>query len=419
MSLSTARLDKAALVCAVLSCAALLPCAHAADAPGEASFVVSEEHTTTPVTEAPRAGWIERRDTLRFGGFGLSVVQRINPQTGLPAQEGTRWGDAFVGVIGHKPETYMASNWSPWDFLNVHVRLQGDAADLPQPTRLGLLVHAHITQPTADRAVAEACWRDAAGGLTRARFSGRRGTPGFALSLRYFPPEGRRTESLRYELVCQPYDYSDRGHWQRRRWLSTPARDLHLASGQEVPLTLDTEWLSVYHNRCAQTDAGTWLAIDEGNVTGASVRAEGNTVRISLTPAALDADVHCALGDWVDRNFTLTRSDVFASAPSLQEMLAEAAATRSPDPALPDEAEEADIVAILTDHPTLHERFSQQVNETRRAITAAFTELEATGPDESLNRYAALRSVTEARGAREALHRAIRAAWVETKGWGR
>ena len=136
-----ARLSHAPFACALISCAALLPCTHADDAPNEASFTVSAEHTAVPVTEAPRAGWIERRDTLRFGGFGLSVVQRINPQTGLPAQEGTRWGDAFVGVIGHKPETYMASNWSPWDFLNVHVRLQGDAIDI---------VHWADTQHLAD-----------------------------------------------------------------------------------------------------------------------------------------------------------------------------------------------------------------------------------------------------------------------------
>ena len=142
------------------------------------------------------------------------------------------------------------------------------------------------------------------------------------MSLRY-RPEGRRVEvcATSWLPALRP---PDRGHERRAGSPHQPAICTSLRVRRY--LALETEWLSVYHNRCAQSDAAL-AGCRQGNAAAPRPRREGNTVH-SLTPGPRRRRP-LRDGDWVDRAFALARSDLFASAPSLQQMLADAAATRS------------------------------------------------------------------------------------------
>ena len=264
----------------------------------DSAFLPNETHTETTVQEAEREGWVEHVDAIRFGDYGLRVVQRLDPDTGLPAQDDRRWGDAFVGISGHKPAAYMSSNWSPWWFLDAEVVLDGDEDAPPSPMMRGLLVHCGLREVTNDRITGDAVWRDEAGGLLRASFTGWRGEQVFGMALQYFPPPGRVVQSLRWVLTAQPYDYADRGHWQRRRWLTTPARDLAIP---KAPLALGTdEWRVVLHNRYSHLTSGCVLAVDPAQLAGVEVWSPTRErVQIGLTPPDPSEPVALVLGDWV------------------------------------------------------------------------------------------------------------------------
>jgi hypothetical protein len=379
----------------------------------DSAFLPDESHAVTEVTEGQRRGWSEHKDTVRFGAYSFSVTQRRDPATGLPAQQGQVWGDAFVGIGGKKPAFYMASNWSPWDFLGASVRLDGDAADQPQPTKCGLLVYLGLREVTGERIVADAVFRDAAGGTLSARFVGRRGTDRFGLRLSYDPPKGRQVASLRYTLVCQPYDYSDRGHWQRRRWVTTPARDYALAEGAPLEVKPAAESLFVFHNRFAQNDAGTLLAVDPTSVAAVSLTGHGNTIAIDLTPTSFGAPVYLLLGDWIDEAYGLAAGRFFASAAALTRELTDLATLQVPRPPEPAPVEDQEIDALLARSPALAQEFADKLRQVRAELAAAHGALGAEGEPsaEALTSYSAvLRS-------RSALYQDARAASVKTQQW--
>lgn len=290
-------------------------------------FLPEESHTVTEVTETERTGWLEHVDSVRFGAYGITVTQRLNPETGMPEAGKRRWGDSFVGVIGKKPAAYMASNWSPWSFLDAEVTLDAGEA-VPSPTMVGLLVYAGLRELTDGRITADLIWRDVAGGHVRARCVGWRGLDGFGLQLRYWPPPGRTVEKLTWVLTAHPYDYSDRGYWQRRRWLSTPDGDGPLG---DEPTDLGSEWLAVLHNRFAHTESGVTLALDRETIAGASVQTEGNRVPLRLAPVSADAPVTLVLGDWVDDVYDRARDRWFGQSETLGERLAETRTLQSED----------------------------------------------------------------------------------------
>lgn len=264
----------------------------------DSAFLPNETHTQNEVQEAERQGWVEHVDAIRFGDYGLRVVQRLDPETGLPAQDGRRWGDAFVGISGHKPARYMSSNWSPWWFLDAEIVLDGDEEPPPSPTMRGLLVHCALRNVDSNRITGDAVWRDEAGGLLRASFTGWRGEHVFGVALRYLPPPGRTVTNLRWVLTAQPYDYSDRGHWQRQRWLSTPARDL--AIPEEALALAPEDWRVVLHNRYAHLTSGCVLAMDPGQLVEATVWSPSRErMQVGLTPADPGGQVALVLGDWV------------------------------------------------------------------------------------------------------------------------
>jgi hypothetical protein len=404
----------AVLVCAVASAPGqpLLP----ADFDrSDSGFVADETHTVTEVAEAPRRGWSEHNDSVRFGANGFSVVQRLDPATGLPSPE-QRWGDSFVGIQGERPAFYMASNWSPWDFLAVAVRLRGDAADLPQPTRLGLLVHCGLREVTNHRIVAEAAWQDSAGGLTRAELVGWRGTDRFGLRLSYTAPAGREVESLRYTLVCQPYDYSDRGSWERRRWLTTPDTSQSMPEKPTLDFGPDATWQFVFHNRFAQNDAGAILALHRPSVQAMSVGTAGSTVRITLTPATTNTPLSLVLGDWVNEAYAPVADSFFQEASAVEREAAEVADL--PPPALPDAdpVGDADLDVLLRDHPGLAAKFAEPVRKAREELAAVRVEWDAgggTGPEAPhlLARHA------RARARLSELAIQVRAEWVQLRKW--
>jgi hypothetical protein len=325
----------------------------------DSAFLPDETHSETTVQEAPREGWTEHVDAIRFGDYGLRVVQRINPETGLPPQEGRRWGDAFVGISGHKPARYMSSNWSPWWFVSARVRLDGDEEDLPNPTMRGLLIHCGLREVANDRIAGDAVWRDEAGGLLRASFTGWRGERLFGVALRYLPPPGRTVEKLRWVLTAQPYDYSDRGYWQRRRWLTTPARDLAVP---EEPVSLtDEEWRVVLHNRYAHLTSGCLLARDPGQAAAEVWRPHRERVQIALTPADSTDTVSLALGDWVRVYWQATaREFIGRDAQKLRGLL---------EQAVPPAETHETLAAQIQAHGARREQIAREQAERARRLT--------------------------------------------------
>ena len=381
------------------------------------SFVAEETHAVVAVDEAVRKGWAEHTDSVRFGMYGLSVVQRLDPATGLPAPA-QRWGDAFTGIAGHKPASYMSSNWSPWDFLAASIRLKGDTADLPQPTKLGLLVYCGLAEVTNKRVVGEAIWQDAAGGALRVRLVGWRGVQRFGLSIRYLKPEGREVESVRYALTTQPYDYSDRGYWERRRCLMTPTGDQPLPD--KPPLEFDPAqlWQFVFHNRFAQSDSGTMLAVDRRSVQSVSAAGAGNTIGVTLTPADPGGDVVAVLGDWVDEGYPLAAARFFAEGAPLTGELADVSGLPVAFP--PGEATldpEAD--ALLRDYPELATDFAAKLDAARAVAQSARDRIAAAIAQKTPPPPKALVDIATASAELERLHRDIRGQWVTRGLWAR
>lgn len=339
-------------------------------------FAADETHEAKPVAEGPRKGWIEHRDTVRFGAYGFSVVQRTDPATGLPPVQ-QQWGDTFVGFSGKKPASYMSSNWSPWDFLAVSVRLRGDTADLPQPTRRGRLVFCGLTEVTTARIVAEVTWEDAAGGAVHARFIGWRGADRCGVLLSYLRPAGREIESLKYTLVCQPYDYSDRGYWERKRYVMTTTGGQPLPDNASLAFDPAQAWQFVFHNRFAQNDAGTLLAVDRQSQARLAMTGAGNTVQVTLTPKDPGREVVLVLGDWVDEAYPLAAARFFASADAVAAELQQASAVApAAPPAAADAAQEAEMDALLQAAPGLQADFAPKLETARAALRQAATPLE-------------------------------------------
>jgi len=383
----------------------------------DSTYVADETHTVTEVKEEARQGWREHVDSVRFGVYGFRVVQRLDPATGKPPPK-QRWGDSFVGVAGKKPAFYMASNWSAWDFVVVNVRLKGDGQDLPQPTRLGLLATCGLREVTNARIVAEAAWDDEAGGLTRAEFVGWRGADRFGMRLSYTPPDGREVETLTYTLICQPYDYSDRGYWERRRYVMTPPGDAPLPDDPPLALDLAKTTQFVFHNRFAQNDSGTVLGVQRQSVQNMTAATAGNTVRTVLTPASVSAPVVLVLGDWVDEPYALAADRFFQAAADVAKELTEVAALQTALPPPPDAAEAAEMDSLLRTHPELAEQYGKQVQELRTELATARATLEQAGPNSPraprlLARYARARSGLAGR------YNAVRGRWVELKAWQR
>lgn len=378
----------------------------------------SEEHTSSEVNEGERKGWTEFRDTVQFGAYGLSVTQRIDPQTGLPSQGRTLWGDTFVGITGHKPAVYMASNWSPWTFLAAEIRLSGEDKDLPQPTARGRLTFLGLREIGPSRMVAEAAWTDAAGGILLARCVGWPRTDLFGMALRYLPPPGRTVDSLAFVLTCQPYDYSDRGLWERQRWFASPVRAVPLTSPAPVPFELPGEWRFVLHNRHAQTDSGCLLALDSASVGNAEIRLEGVTLKLRITPAASDRDCLLLLGDWVDEEpAAVCGRFLGGEGKDLVALIAEMGSLRPAKPAVADPAADREIDALLAAHPALQDQFAESVARSRADLQEALGALDASGDGDSAASVAAVSRVCNAARVRDETYRAVREAWVSGSLW--
>ncbi len=292
-------------------------------------FLPGESHSVAEVKEAAREGWAEHVDSVRFGAYGMTVTQRINPETNMPEAGKRRWGDSFVGIRGKKPAVYMASNWSPWSFLSAEITLDGGET-VPSPTLTGRLVFAGLREVTDERITADFIWRDTAGGYLRARCIGWRGVDAFGLRARYWPPAGRTVAELTWVMTAHPYDYSDRGHWERQRWIATPARDEPM-SEEPLPLDLADEWQVVLHNRFAQTDSGVTLALDRDTVSGVALLTEGDYVRLRLAATSADSAISLVLGDWVGEPYDRTRTRWFAQEGALSGWLGETRELRAED----------------------------------------------------------------------------------------
>jgi hypothetical protein len=219
----------------------------------------------------------------------------------------------------------MSSNWSPWWFLNAEIVLEGDEKPLPSPTMRGRLVHCALRQVANDRITGDAVWRDESGGLLRASYTGWRGEDVFGMALRYLPPPGRTVASLRWVLTAQPYDYSDRGYWQRQRWLSSPTGTLNIP---EEPLALAAdEWRVVLHNRYAHLTSGCVLAMNAGQLAEATIRhLDQKRVEVALTPVRPGEQVALVLGDWVGDYWQARAREFFSrETAEMQALLADAA----------------------------------------------------------------------------------------------
>ncbi|MDD5704367.1 MAG: hypothetical protein PHR35_00460 [Kiritimatiellae bacterium] len=243
--------------------------------------------------------------------------------------------------MGKKTAGYALSNWSSWSFLDADIRLTGDAESLPSPTHSGELVHAGIREATPSRIVAEAFWRDAAGGLLKARFIGWRGNlDRFGLNLEYQPPVNRQVERLTYVFSCHPFDYSARGQWWRERWLDAAGRRLPLDGATHSFTTNDSLRFTLF-NRHGQNTAGVVLAparettenvILEGEKGG----SESSSVKIEIRPPDASTRVVAVLGDWVDEAYVLAIDRFLSQRQEVEAELQSVLSLRLPPPALPE-----------------------------------------------------------------------------------
>ena len=363
-------------------------------------FLPGESHSVTEVKEAARKGWQEHVDSVRFGAYGMAVTQRINPDTDMPERDKRRWGDSFVGIRGKKPRVYMAANWSPWYFVNAEITLDG-GEPVPSPTMIGRLVYAGLREVTSDRISADVIWRDVAGGYLRARCSGWRGSDTFGLALRYWPPEGRTVGELTWVLTCQPYDYSDRGHWERRRWIWTPVRDEPLPENSPVVLDVASEWQAVLHNRFAQNDAGVMLAADRESIAGMSALADGSYVRIRVRPVSAEAGATLVLGDWISEPYSRVRARWFgedAQAVSARLDEVRALRPRAPETIGEGDLDAADLRAVEAELAEARAALQAAEPDTRQAVTAFVR-------------------VTRLSDKQEVIVRQIRSAWATEMLW--
>lgn len=390
--------------------AAVLSMAAAADS----RFQASESHSTQLIAEGERKGWTEHVQSVRFGAYGLSVTQRLDPDSGLPQQGRFIWGDAFVGISGDKPAAYMASNWSPWSFLSCAVTLDGDAQPLPDPAMRGLCVYAGLREVGEERIVADAIWQDAAGGYLRARMSGWRGAELFGMALRYFPAPGRTLSRLSYTLTCQPYDYSDRGYWERQRWYASATGSRRVPDKTPAPFDAAQEPRFVFHNRFAQTDSGTFLALDERTVSGGGVACEGNTVKITLVPADLAEDAVLLLGQWVSEPYSRAVQR-FLSTPDgeFRRRLDDVASLEPAQPALP--RLPADAQGLLDGLPQVADRLRKTERELAEALEGQTAD--AAGPQGEYAQVQRLLALARLRERVDELARELRGQWVRQRAW--
>ena len=122
-------------------------------------------------------------------------------------------------------------------------------------------------------------------------------------------------------LTIQPYDYHDRGHWERRRWVTTPKRALPL-SKDSVSFDPASESLFVFHNRFAQNDAGTFLAVDPASAASVVVTSPCNVVSVRVRPPSPTGEVALVLGDWVGEAYGLAAARFSLASGKVKEELA-------------------------------------------------------------------------------------------------
>lgn len=384
---------------------------------GDTSFATSSRYTETVLPKTgDRPGWTQRQWSIRFGAYGFRIVQRIDPKTGYPPAR-RQWGDTFIGLDGKTPARYMSGNWSPWTFVSAEVVLEGDKKPLPSPTLYGKCTYAGLRVDEADRAVAEAVFVDTAGGTLRLRLTGLGGRRDrLGVMLRYHPPEGRTLKSIRYHMVCQPYDYSDRGYWQRKRWLTMPGRSVELK--QETPVEIDPGKTRrfVMHNRFAHNTAGTFVALPAEGVKTVSVEARGKTVQVALQPTAADRWTTVLAGDWVHRSWAEVARRLFDEKDT-DEQLDRFRMVELPAPKALPAWQHASIDRLLSAHQALQEQYGETVERLRKTESTLHAELvkQAGGPApvdaEVLSTYdTTRRDLVDT-------YRAIRAAWVTRKLW--
>ncbi|MCF7853484.1 MAG: hypothetical protein K9N51_01705 [Candidatus Pacebacteria bacterium] len=355
-------------------------------------------------------GWADHRWTVRVGDYALTITQRLDPETGMPPSK-RRWGDSFIGIDGHKERRYFAANWSPWTFVLPVVRLEGEEQNVPAASLYGRCVFAGLRSVEEKRAVAEAVFRDSTGGHFRLRIVGQKRFPDrFGVMLRYTPGKGHTVKDLRYRLVCQPTDYSDRGYWQRQRALSTPDHSCRLL--KEPPsLTMnpDSDGPWVFHNCFAHITSGTFLAVRQGDFSTMKVPAADKTITIELTPREKRGWVHLLCGDWVNEPYSRVCARLLADADELQEHVAIFAATGPLAPS---------SVAEIT--PEL-ENCDAQV---RAAVASAFekcrqalAQLQAAERTSDGEDVTALLTYDQAKKALIERVRTERARWINEKKW--
>jgi len=367
---------------------------------GNSRFRKHESHHITTIDKEPRKGWREHKWNVRFGAFGFTVLQRLDPKTGFPPRKRT-WGDSFFGVVGHKEKAYFSANWSPWTFLEPQIRLAGSPDEvLPPPTLYGRCVFAGIRECTPNRIVAEAIFRDTAGGWTRIRFIGLADTlDRFGVTVNYAPPNEKTVTSLTYRLICQPHDYSDRGYWQRRRTVTTPSGNTAMPDAAEHHYSsTDGPWL--FHNRFAHLTSGTFLDRNLTNIAGLTIRGIGKTIAIDLTPRNRHAWTGFVCGDWVAENWQLRSHRLLHEDPAITKGQADRLFA---PPTAPTDCG-AEFAGTAADK-------SPDVTKALISCQAALRTLQAADSAQNLAEFAATKDVL-----REAV-RTQRTTWLTTKQW--
>lgn len=318
---------------------------------GARDYVAAENRTEIVIREkGERLGWNEVKSSVRFGGYAFSVTQRLDPEKRRPPSS-QKWGDCLLQLRGKKPARYMSSNWGPFRFLKTQIVLDGEKKPLADPTAHGVLEYLTIRDADDERIVAEGVFRDARGGFLRIGFVGWPDADLFGCTFRYFPPEGKTIERITYSLLAYPYDYADRGYWNRKRWITTPVRDTAASNGFVADLA--DEWRMVLHNRFAQNTAGCLLAADTESVRRLALREEGNGITVDVEPLSTERDTLLVLGDWVYRPYRLEAADFFETRETTARLIDRMRNLQAPLPRPLDRNELAEIARLIAAYPPL------------------------------------------------------------------
>lgn len=387
------------------------------DGRGDSSFKASESLSTSIVKDdAKRNGWEERKFGSRFGSYSFSVTQRIDPKTGYPPSK-RKWGDSFFCLNGKKPASYMASNWSPWGFLVPEIYLDAGKKMVPPVTLNGRCEFVGLRETSPNKIVSEAVFRDLEDGIFIVRFVGLpQYKDRFGLWVRYQPPKNKLVTKAVYTFTCQPYDYSDRGYWQRRRWLTTPDFNSQIKNREKIEGDLLAAKKLVFHNRLAMTDAGCFMFLPDQGIKDVSVNGAGKTIKVHITPKNCQDWTPLILGDWIKQANNLKADQLFRET-NLADQFKQFEPGKLPLPEKISVEMLGDLKKLLTRHKELNKQYGDLYKKFISSYKSSYKKLQNQYNNDQKLSYNEMLKYKKDKEQLSKLIIDVRTMWVNKKLW--